>query len=38
MKKYSTPNFDITIYEIEDIITLSIGTGAPDGGDEGWWG
>ncbi len=43
--KYITPDFDVTIYEIEDVITLSIGTGNVDGGagsggagDNGWWG
>ncbi len=35
--KYTTPDFDITVYEIEDVITLSIGTEV-DGGDTGWWG
>ncbi len=34
---YTTPDFDVTVYEIEDVITLSIGSGTVDGGD-GWWG
>ena len=25
MKKYVAPDFDVTVYEIEDIITVSIG-------------
>ncbi len=41
MKKYATPDFDVTIYEIEDLITASgnpdIGTSDPnEGGD--WFG
>lgn len=26
MKEYLTPDFDVTVYEIEDVITLSIGS------------
>ena len=41
MKKYATPDFDVTIYEIKDLITASanhdIGTSDPnEGGD--WFG
>jgi len=41
IREYVTPDFDVTVYEIEDVITLSIGTG--DANDEsdngaGWWG
>ena len=41
MKEYITPDFDVTIYEIEDVITASatnpeIGTTDPDGED--WFG
>lgn len=36
MKNYTTPDFDVTIYEIEEILTLSINTNDPDGGI--WWG
>lgn len=32
--KYVTPDFDVTVYEIEDVITLSMG-GDPD--NNGWW-
>lgn len=39
MKKYISPDFDVTIYEIEDIITLSMGDKDPNGGDgSDWWG
>ena len=43
MKKYETPDFDITIYEVEDVITasspgnLEFGNDDPNG-DEGWFG
>ena len=42
MKKYITPDFDVTIYEVEDVITASspdieIGNDDPNG-DEGWFG
>lgn len=36
MREYVTPDFDVTVYEIEDIITVSIGGNDPDGGD-GWY-
>lgn len=42
MKEYSKPDFDVTIYKFEDVITasgdpnLEFGTEDPDGGD--WWG
>lgn len=40
MKKYITPDFDVTIYEIEDVITSSgnieIDKNDPDGED--WFG
>lgn len=39
MREYVTPDFDVTVYEIEDVITLSIGGNDPDGGKPGdWWG
>lgn len=39
IKKYETPDFDVAIHKIEDIITLSIGDSDPNGGDgAGWWG
>ena len=37
MAKYMTPDFDVTVYEIEDIITVSIGD--TSNGDDDWiWG
>lgn len=40
MKEYVTPDFDVTIYEVEDIISnsLSIGTKDPDGSEDDWLG
>lgn len=38
VREYVTPDFDVTVYEIEDVITLSIGDGGLDGGSEGWGG
>ena len=43
MKTYETPDFDVTIYEVEDVITasspgnLEIGNDDPDD-NEGWYG
>lgn len=40
MNKYMTPDFDVTVYEIEDVITLSIGNYDPDtdsGNGDSWW-
>lgn len=37
MKEYLTPDFDVTVYEIEDVITLSIGGADVDGPDSDWW-
>lgn len=37
MKNYLTPDFDVTIFEIEDVITLSIGGTAPDDDGNDWW-
>lgn len=36
MTEYLKPDFDITVYEIEDIITISIGDNDPDGGNS-WY-
>lgn len=38
MKKYETPVFDVTVYEIENEVALNISTVDPDGDDEDWWG
>lgn len=36
MREYMTPDFDVTIYEIDDVITTSL-TGDWDGTpDNGW--
>lgn len=35
MREYLTPDFDVTVYEVEDIITLSINTGDPDRDNSG---
>ncbi len=36
IREYLTPDFDVTVYEIEDVITLSVIYGDEDG--EGWQG
>ncbi len=36
IREYLTPDFDVTVYEIEDVITLSVIEG--DGDGEGWQG
>ena len=35
---YESPNFDVSVYDVEDIITISIGTGPVEGGadSDGW--
>lgn len=33
---YSTPDFDVSLYDVEDIITISVGPGPVEGGDNGW--
>ena len=39
MEKYIPPDFDITIFEIEDIITASSPTfGDQDPNGDDWWG
>ena len=38
MREYSTPDFDITVYEIEDVITVSINDNDPQPGGGGWYG
>lgn len=37
-REYLTPDFDVTVYEVEDVITASIGSNPVDGGDQGWEG
>lgn len=36
MKKYSTPDFEITAFDAEDVLTISVGTGPVEGGEGGW--
>lgn len=38
MKKYLTPDFDVTVYEIEEKITADVisYTGDENGGDDDW--
>ncbi len=36
--KYTKPDFDVTIYEIEDVITLSWGPADGGEGDDSDWG
>ena len=33
---YTAPEFDVSLYDVEDIITLSVGTGPVEGGDDRW--
>lgn len=33
---YTAPEFDVSLYDVEDVITVSVGTGPVEGGDDGW--
>ncbi len=33
---YTAPEFDVSLYDVEDIITLSVGGGPIEGGAGGW--
>jgi hypothetical protein len=33
---YNAPDFEVTVYEVEDIITVSVGTDPLPGGEGGW--
>ena len=33
---YQTRDFDVAAYELDEIITIYIGTGPVEGGDSGW--
>lgn len=33
---YTAPEFDVSLYDVDDVITLSVGTGAVEGGNDGW--
>lgn len=32
---YETPDFDVSVYDVEDIITISIRSDPVEGGDDG---
>ena len=36
-REYLTPDFDVTVYEVEDVITYSLGSKPIDGGDGTEW-
>lgn len=36
-REYMTPDFDVTVYEVEDVITYSIGNGPLEGGNGTDW-
>lgn len=33
---YTAPELEVSVYEADDIITISVGTNPVEGGDEGW--
>ena len=37
MKEYITPDFDVTIYEVEDVITASVNIDKDDPNEGGEW-
>lgn len=37
MREYLTPDFDVTVYEVEDVITLSYTDGPLDDDGNRWW-
>lgn len=36
METYIAPDFDVTLYDVEDVLTISVGSGPVEGGDDGW--
>lgn len=36
-REYMTPDFDVTVYEVEDVITYSIGPNELEGGNTNGW-
>ena len=34
---YTAPEFDVSLYDVGDIITLSVGTGPVEGGGDDRW-
>ena len=35
-KNYNAPDFEVAEFEVEDIITISVGGNPVGGGDDGW--
>ncbi len=35
-KSYTAPDFEISAYDLDDVLTISVGTGPVEGGDDGW--
>lgn len=35
-KSYTMPDFDLATYDLDDVITISVGTGPVEGGGDGW--
>ena len=37
-RAYIAPDFDVTRYDVEDVLTISVGTGPVEGGnsEDGW--
>lgn len=36
MQKYGTPDFERTEFELDDVLTVSVGTQVLDGGNAAW--
>ena len=36
MREYITPDFEISAFDAEDVLTISVGTGPVEGGEGGW--
>ncbi len=34
---YTAPEFDVSLYDVDDVITVSVGEGPIEGGNQGWW-
>ena len=37
-RAYIAPDFDVTLYDVEDVLTISVGTDPVEGGnsEDGW--
>lgn len=33
---YTAPEFEVSLFDVDDVITLSVGTGPIEGGNDGW--